>query len=56
MCFDQRIIEMCAFAVCTADNGKLRGIMVREIREKESDCGGYMEPVSVWVRNEGEWA
>ena len=22
----------------------------------ESDCGGHMEPVSVWVRNKGEWA
>jgi len=24
--------------------------------DRESDCGGYMEPVAVWVRNKGEWA
>lgn len=25
-------------------------------RVRESDCGGNMEPVSVWVKNKGEWA
>lgn len=24
--------------------------------DRASDCGGIMEPVSVWVRNNGEWA
>ena len=24
--------------------------------DRESDCGGIMEPISVWVRNKGEWA
>lgn len=24
--------------------------------DRASDCGGHMEPVSVWVRNKGEWA
>ena len=24
--------------------------------DRESDCGGIMEPVAVWVRNKGEWA
>ncbi len=24
--------------------------------DRESDCGGIMEPVGVWVRNKGEWA
>lgn len=24
--------------------------------DRESDCGGIMEPVSVWVRKNGEWA
>ena len=24
--------------------------------DREADCGGLMEPVSVWVRKSGEWA
>ena len=24
--------------------------------DRESDCGGIMEPVAVWVRRDGEWA
>ena len=24
--------------------------------DRESDCGGIMEPIGVWVRNKGEWA
>ncbi|MBQ9886442.1 MAG: RNHCP domain-containing protein [Lachnospiraceae bacterium] len=24
--------------------------------DRRSDCGGYMEPVSVWVKKNGEWA
>ena len=24
--------------------------------DRASDCGGIMEPVAVWVRNDGEWA
>ena len=24
--------------------------------DRESDCGGIMEPVAVWVRRGGEWA
>ena len=24
--------------------------------DRASDCGGYMEPVAVWVRKNGEWA
>ncbi len=24
--------------------------------DRASDCGGYMEPVAVWVRKKGEWA
>ena len=24
--------------------------------DRESDCGGIMEPVAVWVRKNGEWA
>lgn len=24
--------------------------------DRESDCGSLMEPVAVWVRNDGEWA
>ena len=24
--------------------------------DRESDCGGVMEPVAVWVRKGGEWA
>lgn len=24
--------------------------------DRESDCGGIMEPISVWVRSKGEWA
>ena len=24
--------------------------------DRESDCGGVMEPIAVWVRKNGEWA
>lgn len=24
--------------------------------DRESTCGGYMDPIAVWVRNNGEWA
>ena len=24
--------------------------------DRESDCGGIMEPIAVWVRKGGEWA
>jgi len=24
--------------------------------DRESDCGGVMEPIAAWVRNNGEWA
>ncbi len=24
--------------------------------DRAADCGGVMEPISVWVRNNGEWA
>ncbi len=24
--------------------------------DRASDCGGVMEPIAVWVRNNGEWA
>lgn len=24
--------------------------------DRESDCGGHMDPVAVWVRKNGEWA
>lgn len=24
--------------------------------DREADCGGYMDPVAVWVRKGGEWA
>lgn len=24
--------------------------------DRESDCGGIMEPIAVWVRKDGEWA
>lgn len=24
--------------------------------DRESDCGGHMEPIGVWVRKNGEWA
>lgn len=24
--------------------------------DRESDCGGYMDPIAVWVRKNGEWA
>ncbi len=24
--------------------------------DRESDCGGFMEPIAAWVRNKGEWA
>lgn len=24
--------------------------------DRKSDCGGLMEPIAVWVRNNGEWA
>lgn len=24
--------------------------------DRESDCGGIMEPIGVWVRKNGEWA
>lgn len=24
--------------------------------DREADCGGLMEPISVWVRKNGEWA
>lgn len=24
--------------------------------DRESDCGGIMEPIAVWVRKNGEWA
>ena len=23
--------------------------------DRESDCGGFMEPISIWVRKNGEW-
>ena len=26
------------------------------LSDRESDCGGIMEPVAVWVRRGGEWA
>ena len=27
-----------------------------ESGDRESDCGGIMEPIAVWVRKNGEWA
>ena len=27
-----------------------------EPEDRESDCGGIMEPIAVWVRKGGEWA
>lgn len=24
--------------------------------DRDADCGGVMEPIAVWVRNNGEWA
>jgi len=24
--------------------------------DRESDCGGHMDPIAVWVRKNGEWA
>ena len=27
-----------------------------EVGDRESDCGGIMEPIGVWVRKNGEWA
>ncbi len=24
--------------------------------DRQSDCGGFMDPVAVWVRKDGEWA
>lgn len=24
--------------------------------DRESDCGGIMEPISIWIKNGGEWA
>ena len=24
--------------------------------DRKSDCGGFMEPISIWVRKNGEWA
>lgn len=24
--------------------------------DREADCGGLMEPITVWVRKSGEWA
>lgn len=24
--------------------------------DRESDCGGMMEPIATWVRNNGDWA
>ena len=24
--------------------------------DREADCGGYMDSIAVWVRNNGEWA
>ena len=28
----------------------------RESGDRNSDCGGIMEPIAVWVRKHGEWA
>jgi len=28
----------------------------RKPGDREADCGGIMEPIAVWVRNNGEWA
>ena len=28
----------------------------QEPGDRSSDCGGIMEPISVWIRNRGEWA
>lgn len=30
--------------------------MDNEPGDRESDCGGIMEPIAVWVRKNGEWA
>lgn len=30
--------------------------MDNEPGDRESDCGGIMEPIGVWVRKSGEWA
>ena len=30
--------------------------MDNEPGDRAADCGGVMEPISVWVRNNGEWA
>ena len=30
--------------------------MDNEVGDRESDCGGIMEPIGVWVRKNGEWA
>ena len=36
-----------ARTVCTVFN---------EPGDRKSDCGGFMEPISIWVRKNGEWA
>lgn len=28
----------------------------QEPGDRASDCGGIMEPISIWIRNRGEWA
>ena len=30
--------------------------MDNEPGDRAADCGGVMEPISVWVRSNGEWA
>ena len=41
-------------------SGRFYADLIKEIDvkdgDRESDCGGHMEPVSVWARNNGEWA
>lgn len=39
------------------DGFTISGIHVDiEPGDRESDCGGIMEPIAVWVRKGGEWA
>lgn len=65
-CNDSFTCKVCGRLVVSAGAGTnhrnhcpncLHSIHVdNEPGDRESDCGGIMEPIGVWVRKSGEWA
>ena len=65
-CQESFVCKNCGWTVSPADAGTqhrnhcnncLHSLHLDiEPGDREANCGGLMEPVAVWVRNNGEWA